>query len=200
MSIPFPPSIKLDDARAETHITSDARTDILSHSETESSKIKDEPMEPYHQEDQYAAAAYYYGGATADAAQPPPAFRRERSINVDEELTLVGPLEVHGSVKSGSSINFEGDFIVKGRVDAYGAINMNGSSTIEYDSHRNVPYVFIFPNCGQTAFTARTGAELKHTAILMSMATCTLGMELRPSSLTPGRATGRAPPRLGMLF
>jgi hypothetical protein len=184
MSIPFPPSIKLEDARAETHITSDARTDILSHPVTESSKTKDEPMEPYHQEEQYAAAAYYYGGATADAAQPPPAFRRERSINVEEELTLVGPLEVHGSVKSGSSINFEGDFIVKGRVDAYGAINMNGSSTIEYDSHRRAPAFSFPPIVDRAAFTARTGAELKRTAILMSMATCTPGMELRPSSHT----------------
>lgn len=58
-------------------------------------------------------------------------FRRTRSIRSDRELDLRGPLDIIGSVKSGSNINFDGDFIVREKIDAYGAIDMNGSVRCE---------------------------------------------------------------------
>lgn len=58
-------------------------------------------------------------------------YRRSRSIRSERELNLRGPLDIAGSVKSGSSISFNGDFIVREKVDAYGAIDMNGSIRCE---------------------------------------------------------------------
>lgn len=60
-----------------------------------------------------------------------PQFRRSRSIRSEHQLDLRGPLDIAGSVKSGSSINFDGDFIVRDKIDAYGAINMSGSVRCE---------------------------------------------------------------------
>lgn len=61
----------------------------------------------------------------------PPTFQRSRSIKSENQLDLHGPLEIVGSVKSGSSINFDGDFIVRDKIDAYGGIAMNGSISCE---------------------------------------------------------------------
>lgn len=70
-------------------------------------------------------------GFTNSSSRPTPTFTRSRSIKSEEQLDLHGPLEVAGSVKSGSSINFEGDFIVRDKVDAYGAIAIDGSVSCE---------------------------------------------------------------------
>lgn len=59
-----------------------------------------------------------------------PAWQRSRSIKADESLDLCGPLEINGSVQSGASIRFVGDFVVGDKVDAYGAITMNGNITV----------------------------------------------------------------------
>jgi cytoskeletal protein CcmA (bactofilin family) len=61
----------------------------------------------------------------------PPSFQRSRSIKSEVELTLKGPLEINGSVKSGGSIDFDGDFVVRDKIDAYGAITINGNVSSE---------------------------------------------------------------------
>lgn len=70
----------------------------------------------------------YYSGS---GYSQPPTFQRSRSIKSEEQLDLYGPLEIVGSVKSGSSINFDGDFIVRDKIDAYGGIAMNGNISCE---------------------------------------------------------------------
>lgn len=59
----------------------------------------------------------------------PPSLQRSQSITSDDGIELLGPLQIEGSVKSGGSIVFNGDFMVKKKIDAYGAINMNGNVT-----------------------------------------------------------------------
>lgn len=58
-------------------------------------------------------------------------FRRSRSIKSDDALDIQGPLDIQGSVKSGGSISFAGDFIVKDKIDAYGAIDIDGNVKCE---------------------------------------------------------------------
>jgi cytoskeletal protein CcmA (bactofilin family) len=80
-------------------------------------------MHSYHH---YSASSSELG---TDADSPPQGFRRSRSVKSDSELSLEGPLDVHGSVKSGGSIVFDGDFVIRDKIDAYGAITINGSVT-----------------------------------------------------------------------
>ena len=72
-----------------------------------------------------------YAGADADQGTTRQ-FQRSRGIKSDARLDLVGPQEIVGSVRSGASIAFDGDFIVKGNIDAYGAISVNGSLASQY--------------------------------------------------------------------
>jgi cytoskeletal protein CcmA (bactofilin family) len=58
-------------------------------------------------------------------------FRRSRSIKSDDPLVIQGPLDIQGSVKSGGSIRFDGDFMVKDKIDAYGAITIDGNVSCE---------------------------------------------------------------------
>lgn len=60
-----------------------------------------------------------------------PAYKRSKSVKSEHEITLNGPLDVVGSVKSGSSINLNNDVIVREKLDAYGAIGLNGNITCE---------------------------------------------------------------------
>jgi hypothetical protein len=58
-------------------------------------------------------------------------------------LEIQGPLDIQGSVKSGGSINLDGDFIVKDKIDAYGAITMNGNVSCAYVSHAGTAFSLI---------------------------------------------------------
>lgn len=62
---------------------------------------------------------------------PPPAFKRSKGVKSESELSLKGPLDIHGSVKSGGSIDFDGDFFIRDKIDAYGAITINGNVSAE---------------------------------------------------------------------
>lgn len=77
-------------------------------------------------------------------------FRRSRSIKSDDPLEIQGPLDIQGSVKSGGSINFNGDFIVKDKIDAYGGITMNGNVSCESVSHLHLqPALMLTSTQGQ---------------------------------------------------
>jgi cytoskeletal protein CcmA (bactofilin family) len=72
-------------------------------------------------------ASYYGEAAPGAAATYSRHWKRSRSIKTDDSVDLQGPLEVEGSVKSGGNIGFHGDFVVREKIDAYGAIHINGS-------------------------------------------------------------------------
>ena len=74
--------------------------------------------------------SYHYESASSSGYSGTQ-FQRSRSIRSDQPLDLYGPLEIEGSVKSGSSIKFDGDFVVRGAIDAYGKIGMKGDVTCE---------------------------------------------------------------------
>lgn len=75
--------------------------------------------------------ADYYAASSSTGYTSGRHFKRARSVKSDEPLDLRGPLEVAGSVRSGRSINLEGDFIIRDKIDAYGDIVMNGSVSCE---------------------------------------------------------------------
>ncbi|KAI9166686.1 hypothetical protein HJFPF1_02800 [Paramyrothecium foliicola] len=85
------------------------------------------PLSPLTQTRRVAMAEYYGEGSSSGAYSSSRQFKRSRSIRSDDPLDLQGPLEIEGSVKSGGSINLQGDFVVRDKIDAYGAIHMNGS-------------------------------------------------------------------------
>lgn len=57
----------------------------------------------------------------------PPGYRMSRSIKDDQPIDLMGPVDVLGYVKSGSGVNLTGEVIVREKLEAYGAIFINGS-------------------------------------------------------------------------
>lgn len=83
--------------------------------------------------------SFYYGAPAVIPAtvqdtrsqihMPPPSTHRSQNIASDDGIELQGPLQIDGSVKSGGSIVFNGDFMVRDKIDAYGTINMNGNVT-----------------------------------------------------------------------
>jgi cytoskeletal protein CcmA (bactofilin family) len=73
----------------------------------------------------------YYGEASVGGYLSETPFQRSSSIRSEGHLDLKGPLEVLGSVKSGRGINFEGDVIIRDKIDAYGNIDINGNLSCE---------------------------------------------------------------------
>lgn len=57
----------------------------------------------------------------------PPGYRRSRSVKSDHQVDLLGPIYVDGSIKSGSGVNLTSDVMVREKLEAYGAIFINGS-------------------------------------------------------------------------
>ncbi|KAF7543992.1 hypothetical protein G7Z17_g10311 [Cylindrodendrum hubeiense] len=57
----------------------------------------------------------------------PPGFLRSRSVRDDGQVDLLGPIDVDGSVKSGSGVTLTNDIIIREKLEAYGAIYINGS-------------------------------------------------------------------------
>lgn len=53
--------------------------------------------------------------------------RKTRSVRSEDSISLQGPLDIAGSVKSGRSITLHGDFTVEDKIEAYGAIDITGS-------------------------------------------------------------------------
>lgn len=45
------------------------------------------------------------------------------------DVSLQGPLDVAGSVKSGRSITLSGDFTIDDKMEAYGSIDIHGNVT-----------------------------------------------------------------------
>jgi hypothetical protein len=96
-------------------------------------------------EEQYDQAAYapseYYGASSSlsvpESGNQP--IRKSKTIKSEGQITLQGPLDIVGSVKSGSNITFNGDFMVKEKIEAYGAIDINGQLTC-----RQVSYIRSF--------------------------------------------------------
>ncbi|KAH7328564.1 hypothetical protein B0I35DRAFT_417748 [Stachybotrys elegans] len=69
----------------------------------------------------------YYGESSSGGYLSEPHFKRSASIRSEGQLDLQGPLEIVGSVKSGRGIKFEGDFVIRDKLDAYGSIEINGN-------------------------------------------------------------------------
>ena len=58
--------------------------------------------------------------------------RRTRSVKSEDAVSLHGPLDVAGSVKSGRSITLNGDFTVEDKIEAYGSIDITGNVNCGY--------------------------------------------------------------------
>ena len=52
---------------------------------------------------------------------------KTRSVKSEDAVSLQGPLDVAGSVKSGRSITLNGDFTVEDKIEAYGSIDITGN-------------------------------------------------------------------------
>ena len=63
-------------------------------------------------------------GSSTGGNQP---VRKSKTIRSDGEINLQGPMDIVGSVKSGSNVTFDGDFTVREKIEAYGAIDVNGN-------------------------------------------------------------------------
>jgi cytoskeletal protein CcmA (bactofilin family) len=84
-----------------------------------------------HQDElMYNTAEYQYTPASSAAGsssvrqtgnQP---VRKSKTIKSDGQVTLQGPLDIVGSVKSGSNVTFNGDFNVREKIEAYGSIDI----------------------------------------------------------------------------
>lgn len=55
------------------------------------------------------------------------AIPRTRSVWSEDAVSLQGPLDVTGSVKSGRSVTLNGDFTVQDKIEAYGSIDIAGN-------------------------------------------------------------------------
>jgi cytoskeletal protein CcmA (bactofilin family) len=73
----------------------------------------------------------YYAESSSGGYLSEPPFKRSSSIRSEGQLDLRGPLEVLGSVKAGRGINFDGDIIVRDKIDAYGNIDVDGNLSCE---------------------------------------------------------------------
>jgi hypothetical protein len=58
--------------------------------------------------------------------------KRKKAVQSEKSITMHGPMEVCGTVKSGGAITFNGDFSIGDRIEAYGNIDLKGSLTCRY--------------------------------------------------------------------
>ena len=77
----------------------------------------------------YGVMTYPAGGSSSSShgATGNGAVRKTRSVRSEDAVSLQGPLDIVGSVKSGRSITLNGDFTVEDKIEAYGSIEVMGS-------------------------------------------------------------------------
>ncbi|GJC95168.1 hypothetical protein ColKHC_03994 [Colletotrichum higginsianum] len=98
------------------------------------------PSPPTEYDEPTGTAATKTATATATTTAVPAEVKKCKSIRSEGEVTLQGPLRIAGSVAAGGNATFNGDFDVRDRVEAYGAIEVNGNLVCEW-----VPLLFSFP-------------------------------------------------------
>ena len=72
------------------------------------------------------------GGSGSGSGKAPASPAQRKSIKSNQAITLQGPMEVDGCVKSMASIQFDGDFAVRDKIEAYGNIDVNGNLNCMY--------------------------------------------------------------------
>ena len=79
----------------------------------------------------YPSAMSYPAGGSSSGHGPSgnPSVRKSRSVRSEGDVSLQGPLDVAGSVKSGRSITLSGDFTIDDKMEAYGSIDIHGNVT-----------------------------------------------------------------------
>lgn len=88
------------------------------------------PFEEYQPDFASSSGAGSSGSGSAPA--------KKKSVKSNQAVHLQGPLDVDGSVKSMASIQFDGDFAIRDKIEAYGNIDVNGNLTCVYVSSLSV--------------------------------------------------------------
>lgn len=67
------------------------------------------------------------GSSSSNGSTGNRSVRKTRSIRSEDAVSLQGPLDVMGSIKSGRNITLKGDFTVEDKIEAYGSIDIAGN-------------------------------------------------------------------------